>query len=466
MIFSKNWNPTRGRSIVITQLFFLGITVVLIAACSLSPIEDVTPPPSLQQLTIAKPTSGLNESVPEITVNPSDKSNPPIGTSVIQQSNKQYVTQIIGKIINNIEEKFPPNIPITLTGFNGMVETYKNTITIETLKPFIVNNIVVEPGWFFVSSIDWGGVTYSSNMVEVKADGSPIDLSIVLYGTTKDTSILQVDRLHISLEYLSPDVLKVIELYYISNNSMKMLIPEKRGDAVVPFSVPKNAANLQFQDGYLGERYIPTDYGFADTVSVPPGQDGYRLLYAFELPYQQKIDFTQQVLIPIRSIIVMMPVEEKYHQLKIKSDLFQEKGVRKIQGIDYRIYSGESLSDGDKMQMILLEADQIASFPKLLNQIFFNSAVNFRLILGVVMLIVVLTISGIWLYKYRKLNKITEKQFNTLIMDVNQYDDPNELMDIIMALDDLYKAGELTQSAYQVRRSTLKMHLQEINKEV
>ena len=41
-------------------------------------------------------------------------------------------------------------------------------------------------------------------------------------------------------------------------------------------------------------------------------------------------------------------------------------------------------------------------------------------------------------------------------------DDPDTLMDAIIALDDLYKAGELPEAAYQQRRAELKEKLNQV----
>jgi hypothetical protein len=41
-------------------------------------------------------------------------------------------------------------------------------------------------------------------------------------------------------------------------------------------------------------------------------------------------------------------------------------------------------------------------------------------------------------------------------------DDPDALMDAIIALDDLHKAGELPEEAYQQRRAALKDRLSQV----
>ena len=67
------------------------------------------------------------------------------------------------------------------------------------------------------------------------------------------------------------------------------------GQGTVRFSLPEGAANLEFQEGALGSRYVETADGFADTVPVRPGSETYQILFAFEMPYDRKLELVQPV---------------------------------------------------------------------------------------------------------------------------------------------------------------------------
>jgi hypothetical protein len=69
---------------------------------------------------------------------------------------------------------------------------------------------------------------------------------------------------------------------------------------------------------------------------------------------------------------------------------------------------------------------------------------------------VVLILAGIWLFmrdRKRVVEVVDEEE------EDDEFDDPDSLMDAIIALDDLHRAGKLSDEAYQKRREELKIAL-------
>ena len=88
------------------------------------------------------------------------------------------------------------------------------------------------------------------------------------------------------------------------------------------------------------------------------------------------------------------------------------------------------------------------------------------LVIGLAALGLVLIGAGIWLYR-RSQQDYTDVDF--IDEDVEKIapmndvpDDPEAVMDAIIALDDLYQAGELPEEAYKQRREVLKDQLREM----
>jgi hypothetical protein len=456
------WIKIKMKTRLISVHVIFVLMVFLISACSLSLVKDVTPPPSLLQLSSTEsPDKGQNNQS-QINELPTDKINITPTTPDLQNKDKRFTIRVTGKIINNAGTKFPTKLPVTLYGFDGTTEVYRNTLSFPSDQPFIFENVTVEPGWFFVTSVDWEKVTFSSNGAEIEKDTEQLDLSLTIYETTSDLSILTVDRLHIFLDYLSPDTLRVVELYIISNNSMKILVPLKRGDPVVPFSVPKQAMNIQFQDGIIGGRYLQTESGFADTVTIPPGQGEYRVMYAFEIPYQQKIDFSQTVVLPIQQVIIMSPSDGPYHSIKVKSDFVEEKGLQKVRDIEYQTYIGNNFNKDSKLQMVLIDDTHPLLFSRFINIFSSATSVDFRVVMGLGILGVVLMLSGIWMYRRSKKEHLNQALASSENEAIHQINTPDVVIDAIIALDDLYKAGELPENAYQEQRKKWKNRLREM----
>ncbi|NOT05247.1 MAG: hypothetical protein HOP27_11670, partial [Anaerolineales bacterium] len=80
-----------------------------------------------------------------------------------------------------------------------------------------------------------------------------------------------------------------------------------------------------------------------------------------------------------------------------------------------------------------------------------NIMQNKALLISVGAFGVVLILAGVWLFlRDRKREVEVDEE------DEDEFDDPDSLMDAIIALDDLHRAGKLSDEAYQKRREELK----------
>ncbi len=77
---------------------------------------------------------------------------------------------------------------------------------------------------------------------------------------------------------------------------------------------------------------------------------------------------------------------------------------------------------------------------------------NQTLLIGVGALGLALILAGAWLY-WRDRNHPEEED------EEDEFDDPESIMDAIIALDDLHRAGKLSDQAYKQRRDELKNSL-------
>ena len=84
-------------------------------------------------------------------------------------------------------------------------------------------------------------------------------------------------------------------------------------------------------------------------------------------------------------------------------------------------------------------------------------------ILGIGAFGVVLIVAGIWLYRQRRRNADDEEIEDEPVLKEDDVENTSEaLLDAIVALDDLYQAGDLAEGAYQQRRAQLKARLKAI----
>lgn len=227
----------------------------------------------------------------------------------------------------------------------------------------------------------------------------------------------------------------------MNNPGDKIIVPSEAGAGVVEYKLPEGATNLQFEDSTLGERYIQTANGFADTASIAPGS-GQQLLFAYNMPYSRKMNLNIPIPMEVDAAIVMVPLGT----MSLESDQLQSTGQRDVQGVSLELYTASGLHAGSSLDMELSGKG--------------NSGISFMtgntsgLLIGAAGLGVALIVAGYWLFSQRKRKpEVIEEG-----IAVGQ-ESSDDLMDAIIALDDRYNAGDLTEEVYLSRRSELKEQL-------
>lgn len=361
---------------------------------------------------------------------------------------------IAGQLVNGSGGETPSGLTITLHGLDQMQVIITETTTLQESGRFEFEDVEFEENRVFVVTTEYEGATYGSDIAVVEPGVDSLELPVIVYDTTLDQSILVVDRLHVFFDFPTEDVIQIVELLVISNPTAETLVAEKEGDPVVQFDLPEGAQNLQFQDGMIGERYIETPGGFADTVAVRPGTGEYQVMYAYEMPYERrKLDLVQSYEMPLEAVIVMAPAEG----VKVKSDVLQDAGTREVQGVNFSMYTGGLIPAGEPIDLSITgrpsgsDVTNIMSTP--------TSSTN--LVIGLAAMGIVLIIAGIWLYRRNQAVE-PDSEMREEFEEEETLDDPETIVDAIIALDELFGEGELPVDAYQQRREKLKARLKEL----
>ncbi len=342
----------------------------------------------------------------------------------------------------------PEGITVTLHGFDHMTEIMTITTTTEAGGAFMFEKVEMPEGRFFLTTTEYEGVTYGSDVIAAQPDLSIMDLPIQIYETTSDSSVLVVDRLHFFFEKMSDDLMRVVELYVISNTSDKTLKAAQPGQPVISFTLPADAANLEFQDGVLGGRYVATANGFGDTMPVRPGSGVYQLMFTYELPYSRKLELVRQTSMATNALVILVPEDG----LKISGPGIQDAGVRNVEGIDYHMYNGSGFAMGDEMRL------SISSSVRL-----FTGDTTTGVLVGVAALGLVLIAAGVFMFRRNQAQlDETIDELEDSEPEPAPVETPEAAMDAILALDDLFQAGQLPEEAYRQRRAELKEQLAQL----
>lgn len=354
-------------------------------------------------------------------------------------------------------DALPGDTQARLYAFDDMELVYSTTLTTNIDGLFTFENIETPAGRVFMAGIDYAGVTYGSDVFQVTDPSQPVALTVSVYETTTDASVLVFERLHIFFDFSVEGQIDVVELIILSNPSDKAVVAEEEGGPVTLIYLPEGASNLQFQDGSLGAEYLAIPGGFADTRSIQPGVTDYQILVGFTMPYENGMVFDQLLSNEVNTTTILVPDMG----IKLESDKVTDNGTRDVQGVTYQIYSSMSpLSES--LSLEFSGKPRLGTSSGSLLDSLNDPQTRNSLLFGLGALGLVLILAGVWLYRRNGIQEEDDGEEDDEVYEDDDYETQDTLMDAIIALDDLYKSGELPQDAYQQRRAVLKERLSDL----
>jgi len=153
--------------------------------------------------------------------------------------------------------------------------------------------------------------------------------------------------------------------------------------------------------------------------------------------------------LPVSSALVIVP-----EGIKVKSDLLTDQGIQQTQqGVNVQMFSADGLNAGTPLQVALSGKVGAAG----------TATVDSRqtLLIGAGAFGVIRIIAGVWMFM-RDRGKVDEDEFEDVDEEEDEFETAEEVMDAIIALDDLHRAKKIPDEAYQLRREELKERLKEL----
>ena len=178
---------------------------------------------------------------------------------------------------------------------------------------------------------------------------------------------------------------------------------------------------------------MSTDTGFA----LAPSEKAYQLIAFSSLARMEKLDFSQSFALPVGSITVFTPVG-----VNLDSPQLTDLGEQTIQNFNYHVYQAAPADSGSKLGFVISGNPDDATTA---------TGTNRGWLIGAAVLGIVLIAAGIWMYRRDQSTQGDEEE-----EPENEFDSANEVMDAIIALDDLHTRKKISDKAYQKKRAELK----------
>lgn len=311
-------------------------------------------------------------------------------------------------------------------------------------------NVPADTNTVFLVTVDYSGVVYDSTPVNFDGTSLQFNLPLTVFETTTDLTVLTITQAHLQFDFSTAGTVQVMVLYVISNPGSNAVTVTSDGTNVPFIQIPSGAQSVNFQLAQSSSPLMSAANGFA---LLPGANLQYGIVATYNLPYTNKLDFSQPFSLPVSSATIIVP-----EGVKVTSDQLTDAGTQGSTGTTYHLYSGSSLASGSTLNLTIsgMPGDKTSS-GFVLDQ-------HTWLLIGVGALGVILIGLGVFLFmRDRRLKKLEDE-----LGDENEEeddslgDDREGIMDAIITLDDQFKAGDISQEAYEKRRNELKDRLKNL----
>jgi mono/diheme cytochrome c family protein len=404
----------------------------------------------------AGPVSTVSTATPAQSESPSAEGTPggtqqagvaPEATVVLTDSGS-----VSGIVVNGSAGDVPSGISVTLHGFEHSTdpnsapqEVVTETVEADATGAFIFEGVDFPKGRIFLAEASFQGIAFQSDLVVSEAGTSELTIpDITVYENTTDSGGLVVEQLHLSFDMAVEGGVQVFELFTISNTTNEAYVFATDGTSLPFMPLPEGATNVGLEISQDSAPLLPTENG---EYAIPPSDKFYSLIAFFSLPYDKSLELKQPLALPVNSALVIVP-----EGIKVKSDQLTDAGVQQTQqGFNVQTYSGSGLSAGSSLEITLSGKVKSAT------------ATDNRqlLLIGAGAFGAVLILAGVWMF-LRDRGKSDEDDIEDGEGNEDEFETAEEIMDAIIALDDLYRAKKIPDEAYQKRRDELKGRLKEL----
>lgn len=356
---------------------------------------------------------------------------------------------VTGLIENKTGVDWPSDLKITLRGFDQGTDPNSTPQEILSLDgtvnangTFAFENVEMPPSRIFIAQIDHEGITLQSEFAVVKEGVSTLNLSpIRLYGTTDDPSALTIDDARIFYEYADSEI-QVYGVYTFRNLTDKTIVAKLKDGMEIPFiKSPQGARPLGFEPMQDSQPITSKD----DNIAFPPNEQPYGLIVFSTMEKADQVQVTHPFVLPVASLTVFLP-----EGVSAEGSQLTDHGVQTIERLNFQMYAAGDLPAGNTLRFTL---SGIPKEPSTLPSTSTSeSEPNRSILFGAGALGLALILAGAWIY-IRDRQSIEENNHKD---EIGEFESPVEVMDAIIALDDLHQAKRISNEAYQKRRNELK----------
>ncbi len=353
---------------------------------------------------------------------------------------------ILGQITNGTPgEEISADLSLMLHTYDGQMMIGMTDGTADAEGRFRFENVETAPGRSFEVMVTYRDVTYFSERIEPEPGQTELDLPVTVYETTTDTSTVQVEQLHMLLDF-TPGMMQVIQIYILSNTGDRAVVA--RDQEGLRFRLPPGASEVSFRGDRDGTRFIQLEDGFIDTAPVAPGKGTLSSLVRYVLPYEDQIELAVPVDYPVLNASVLLPDVG----VTLSGAGWSVDQEVSIQGRPHQVYSFGHLplEPGDALRLTVTGRPEMVAAPADSGVAPGSDGDRWRwvLMIGLLFSVALIGVGGFWWWRDR------QQELAPVVL-ASASDELPSLFQAIADLDDAYQAGTIDEAEYQDRRARL-----------
>jgi mono/diheme cytochrome c family protein len=380
-------------------------------------------------------TTPVAEGTPQADVTPEAAAVAGVGT-------------VSGSVDNQTGTDLPSNTKVTLHGYEhggdmsaGAQEILTREGIVNADGTFVFENVEMPEKRIFLADVIVNDSTYQSDFAVIEAGMTELILPpITVFASTTDFSTLDIHALQMYFDFATEGKAQIFPVYTITNATDKTITVKMESGMEIPFiAFPEGSEPMGFEVTQDSAPFVPTEDGFA----MPPSETPYGLIAFASIPKADEITITQTALLPIGGVTIYLP-----EGMTAEGDTLTDEGVQAQQNTNYHVYSASGLKQNESLKFIITGKLPTTAVNPDITQ-------NKTLLIGAGVFGIVLILAGVWLFM-RDRKGIGAEEVDEEEEEGDEPEDVDSLMDAIIALDDLHRAGKLSDEVYQQRRNELK----------
>jgi hypothetical protein len=303
--------------------------------------------------------------------------------------------------------------------------------------------VALEDQSAYIVTVMYQDVYYDSEAAFYDGTTPVFDLPVTVYESTTDLTALHFTQVHVAMEFSTEGMVQFYEIFVFQNPGTETVLVPSDGTRVPFIQVPPEAGEeVRLQLSESSERFLPAKDGFA---ILPGAERQYGIVASYALPYTRRLELELPFVLPASSVTILAPAG-----VRVRGERLTDQGRNSMGGAEYQTYAATDIAAGESLSLTVSGLPGDAGLFPLTRQ---NG-----IIIGMGTLGTILIAAGVYLFLRDRARNASEESNED---EDALGDDPEVILDAIIALDDQFKDGGISQEAYEERRAALKARLKD-----